>query len=89
VAAGRLTKAQETEMLNGLKDRITNLVNSRGLGSRTSAARASGTSGTSASAVSTARLLRSEGTRAGRLRARRSSLGEGVEEVVTGAVRLD
>jgi hypothetical protein len=32
VAAGRLTKAQETEMLNGLKDRITNLVNSRGLG---------------------------------------------------------
>jgi hypothetical protein len=32
VAAGRLTKAQETEMLNGLKDRITNLVNSTGLG---------------------------------------------------------
>jgi predicted DNA-binding protein (UPF0251 family) len=32
VADGRLTKAQETEMLNGLKDRITNLVNSRGLG---------------------------------------------------------
>jgi hypothetical protein len=32
VAAGRLTKAEETEMLNGLKDRITNLVNSRGLG---------------------------------------------------------
>jgi hypothetical protein len=31
VAAGRLTKAQETEMLNGLKDRITNLVNSTGL----------------------------------------------------------
>jgi hypothetical protein len=28
VAAGRLTKAQETEMLNGLRDRITNLVNS-------------------------------------------------------------
>jgi hypothetical protein len=32
VAAGRLTKAQETEMLNGLKDRITSLVNSTGLG---------------------------------------------------------
>jgi hypothetical protein len=32
VAAGRLTKAEETEMLNGLKDRITNLVNSRGVG---------------------------------------------------------
>jgi hypothetical protein len=32
VAAGRLTKAEETEMLNGLKDRITNLVNSTGLG---------------------------------------------------------
>jgi hypothetical protein len=32
VAAGRLTKAQETEMLNGLKNRITNLVNSGGLG---------------------------------------------------------
>lgn len=32
VAAGRLTKAQETEMLNGLRDRITNLVNSTGLG---------------------------------------------------------
>jgi hypothetical protein len=32
VAAGRLTKDQETEMLNGLKDRITNLVNSTGLG---------------------------------------------------------
>ena len=32
VAAGRLTKAQETEMLNGLKDRITNLVNGTGLG---------------------------------------------------------
>jgi len=31
VAAGRLTKDQETEMLNGLKDRITNLVNSSGL----------------------------------------------------------
>ena len=28
VAAGRLTKAQETEMLNGLRDRITTLVNS-------------------------------------------------------------
>jgi hypothetical protein len=28
VAAGRLTKAQETEMLNGLRDRITSLVNS-------------------------------------------------------------
>jgi hypothetical protein len=32
VAAGRLTKAQEAEMLSGLKDRITNLVNSTGLG---------------------------------------------------------
>jgi len=32
VAAGRLTKAQETEMLSGLKNRITNLVNSTGLG---------------------------------------------------------
>jgi hypothetical protein len=32
VAAGRLTKAQETEMLSGLKDRITNLVNSTGFG---------------------------------------------------------
>jgi len=32
VAAGRLTKAEETEMLNDLKDRITNLVNSTGLG---------------------------------------------------------
>jgi hypothetical protein len=32
VAAGRLTKAQESEMLSGLKDRITNLVNSTGLG---------------------------------------------------------
>ena len=31
VAAGRLTKAQETEMLSGLKDRITSLVNSTGL----------------------------------------------------------
>lgn len=30
VAAGRLTKAQETEMLSGLRDRITNLVNSTG-----------------------------------------------------------
>jgi len=29
VAAGRLTKAQETDMLDGLRDRITNLVNSR------------------------------------------------------------
>jgi hypothetical protein len=28
VAAGRLTKAQETEMLNGLRDRIMSLVNS-------------------------------------------------------------
>ena len=28
VAAGRLTQAQETEMLGGLRDRITNLVNS-------------------------------------------------------------
>jgi len=32
VAAGRLTKDQETEMLNGLKGRITSLVNSSGLG---------------------------------------------------------
>jgi hypothetical protein len=32
VAAGRLTKDQATELLNGLKDRITNLVNSTGLG---------------------------------------------------------
>jgi hypothetical protein len=32
VAAGRLTKDQETEALNGLKERITNLVNSRGIG---------------------------------------------------------
>jgi hypothetical protein len=32
VAAGRLTKAEETQMLAALKDRITNLVNSRGLG---------------------------------------------------------
>jgi len=32
VAAGRLTKAQEDEMLNGLQNRITNLVNSTGLG---------------------------------------------------------
>jgi hypothetical protein len=31
VAAGRITKAQETETLNGLRDRITNLVNSRRL----------------------------------------------------------
>jgi len=31
VAAGRLTKDQATEVLNGLKDRITNLVNSTGL----------------------------------------------------------
>ena len=31
VAAGRLTKDQETKALNGLKDRITNLVNSRGV----------------------------------------------------------
>lgn len=30
VAAGRLTKAQEAEMLSGLRDRITNLVNSNG-----------------------------------------------------------
>jgi hypothetical protein len=30
VSAGRLTKAQETEMLNGLKDRITNMVNRTG-----------------------------------------------------------
>ena len=30
VAAGRLTKAQETDMLGGLRDRITNMVNSRG-----------------------------------------------------------
>ena len=28
VAAGRLTKAQETDMLNGLRDRITNMANS-------------------------------------------------------------
>ena len=28
VAAGRITKAQETDALNGLRDRITNLVNS-------------------------------------------------------------
>ncbi len=32
VATGRLTKAQETEMLNDLRDRITNLVNSTHLG---------------------------------------------------------
>jgi hypothetical protein len=32
VAAGRLTKAQQDEMLAGLKDRITNLVNSTGPG---------------------------------------------------------
>jgi AraC-like DNA-binding protein len=32
VAAGRLTKAQEAEMLKGLRDRITNLVNSTRLG---------------------------------------------------------
>jgi len=32
VAAGRLTKAQETEMLNGLRERITSLVNSTRLG---------------------------------------------------------
>lgn len=32
VAAGKLTKAQETEMLNGLRDRITSLVNSTHLG---------------------------------------------------------
>jgi hypothetical protein len=31
VAAGRLTKAQETEMLDGLRTRITSLVNSTGL----------------------------------------------------------
>ena len=31
VAAGRLTAAQETEMLSGLRDRISSLVNSRGL----------------------------------------------------------
>ena len=31
VAAGRLTAAQETEMVSGLRDRISNLVNSRGL----------------------------------------------------------
>jgi hypothetical protein len=31
VAAGRLTQAQETEMLSGLRDRITALVNSRWL----------------------------------------------------------
>jgi hypothetical protein len=30
VAAGRLTKAEENEMLSGLRDRISNLVNSRG-----------------------------------------------------------
>ncbi len=30
VSAGRLTKAQETEMLGGLKDRITNMVNQAG-----------------------------------------------------------
>jgi hypothetical protein len=30
VAAGRLTQAQETEMLGGLRDRISNLVNSNG-----------------------------------------------------------
>jgi hypothetical protein len=30
VSAGRLTKAQETEMLNGLKDRIKNMVNRTG-----------------------------------------------------------
>lgn len=32
VAAGRITKAQEDEMLNGLKDQITNLVNGTGPG---------------------------------------------------------
>jgi hypothetical protein len=32
VAAGRLTKAQEDEMLSGLEDRIANMVNSTGLG---------------------------------------------------------
>jgi hypothetical protein len=32
VAAGRLTKDQETQMLSGLKERITNLVNAKGLG---------------------------------------------------------
>jgi AraC-like DNA-binding protein len=32
VSAGRITKAQENEMLNGLRDRITNLVNATGLG---------------------------------------------------------
>ena len=32
VSAGRLTKAQATEMLSGLKDRITNMVNGTGLG---------------------------------------------------------
>ena len=31
VSAGRLTTSQETEMLNGLKDRITNKVNSTGM----------------------------------------------------------
>lgn len=31
VAAGRLTQAQENEMLNGLRTRISDLVNSRGL----------------------------------------------------------
>ena len=30
VSAGRLTKAQETELLGGLKDRITNMVNQAG-----------------------------------------------------------
>jgi hypothetical protein len=30
VSAGRLTQAQETEMLNGLKDRITQVVNETG-----------------------------------------------------------
>ena len=34
VSAGRLTKAQETEMLSGLKDRITNMVNGTGLGDK-------------------------------------------------------
>lgn len=32
VSAGRLTKAQETEMLGGLRDRITSMVNSTGIG---------------------------------------------------------
>jgi hypothetical protein len=32
VTAGRLTKDEETQILNGLKDRITNLVNASGLG---------------------------------------------------------